>query len=108
MHDEEFDDALMSGDNSRFGDFTKNDARDMQRMGIEQELRRNYRPLSAFSFTVILAGTWEFLLISNGQALIDGGPAGLFWSYIWSFFGVGIVMLSLAEMASMAPHSGGM
>lgn len=44
---------------------------------------------------------------ANTQGLIDGGIAGLFWSYLWTFIGFGIVMLSLAEMASMAPTSGG-
>jgi len=31
----------------------------------------------------------------------------LFWSYVWTFIGFGFVILSLAEMASMAPISGG-
>jgi hypothetical protein len=37
------------------------------------------------------------------QGLVDGGPAGLIWSYIWTFFGFVFVVMSLAEMASMAP-----
>jgi choline transport protein len=41
---------------------TRADNRDMQRMGKVQELRRNYRPLSALAFTVILQGVWEVLL----------------------------------------------
>ena len=86
---------------------TVHDEKDMNRMGRKQELIRNFRPLSAFSFTVILQATWEFLLISNTQGLVDGGLAGLFWSYIWTFIGFGIVMISLAEMASMAPISAG-
>jgi amino acid transporter len=44
---------------------------------------------------------------ANTQGLIDGGLAGLFWTYVWTFIGFGIVMMSLAEMASMAPISGG-
>lgn len=39
--------------------------------------------------------------------LINGGAAGLFWSYIWTFVGFIFIVLSLAEMASMAPTSGG-
>src|ERR1700733_11756184 len=38
---------------------------------------------------------------ANTQGLTDGGIAGLFWSFVWTFLGLGIVMLSLAEMASM-------
>ncbi|RFU31627.1 hypothetical protein B7463_g4724, partial [Scytalidium lignicola] len=86
---------------------TQNDRKDMDRMGKVQELRRNFRPLSALSFTVILQGTWEVLLVATTQGLVDGGPAGLFWTYIWTFVGMSFVNISLAEMASMAPTSGG-
>jgi choline transport protein len=41
---------------------TQADRADMFRMGKVQELRRNYRPLSALAFTVILQGTWEVLM----------------------------------------------
>ena len=96
-----------TGLSARDKNHTVFDQSNMDRMGRKQELIRNYRPLSAFSFTVILQATWEFLLISNTQGLVDGGLAGLFWTYIWTFIGFGIVMISLAEMASMAPISGG-
>ncbi|RDW56626.1 hypothetical protein BP5796_13091 [Coleophoma crateriformis] len=87
--------------------FTKNDQHDMYRMGQIQELRRSYRPLSALSFATVLTAIWEYLMMANTQGLTDGGLAGLFWSYIWTFVGFGFVILSLAEMASMAPISGG-
>ena len=87
--------------------FTRNDKKDMKRMGKSQELRRNFRPLSALAFTVILQGTWEVLLAASTQGLVDGGLAGLFWSYLWTFGGMMLVNVSLAEMASMAPTSGG-
>lgn len=43
--------------------YTKRDYRNMTRMGKRQELMRNFRPLSALSFTVLLQATWEFLLM---------------------------------------------
>ncbi|EMD93073.1 hypothetical protein COCC4DRAFT_196681 [Bipolaris maydis ATCC 48331] len=86
---------------------TRADQADMMRMGKVQELKRNYRPLSALAFTVILQGTWEVLLTATYQGLVDGGPAGLIWSFVWTWFGFSTVMLSLAEMASMAPTAGG-
>ncbi|KAJ7821642.1 amino acid permease-domain-containing protein [Mycena leptocephala] len=79
----------------------------MRRMGKQQELMRNFRRVSSFSFTVMLTATWEYLLIANTQGLTNGGLAGLWWSFVWSFFLLGLIMLSLAEMASMAPTSGG-
>lgn len=42
--------------------YTRADHADMHRMGKEAELKRNYRPLSALAFTVILQGTWEVLM----------------------------------------------
>ncbi|EEA19151.1 GABA permease, putative [Talaromyces marneffei ATCC 18224] len=75
---------------------------DMHRMG-----KRNLRPLAALSFASVLQATWEFLLISNSQGLENGGMAGLFWSFVWTFVGFGFIIASLSEMASMAPTSGG-
>ena len=43
--------------------FTRKDQREMQRLGKKQELLRNFRPLSAFSFTVLIQASWEFLLM---------------------------------------------
>lgn len=88
-------------------DPTPLDRREMKRMGKAQELRRNFRPLSTIAFTVVLQGTWEVLLTATYQGLVDGGLAGLIWSYVWTFIGFSFVMASLAEMASMAPTSGG-
>lgn len=96
---EEYHDSLKG--------YTRADRADMSRMGKQQELRRNYRPLSALAFTVILQGCWEVLLTATYQGLVDGGPAGLIWSFVWTWFGFSTVMLSLAEMSSMAPTAGG-
>lgn len=40
---------------------------------------------------------------ANTQGLIAGGLAGLFWSLVWCYAGQTFIVLSLAEMASMAP-----
>ena len=50
---------------------------------------------------------YQVLLVASTQGLIAGGVAGLFWSYVWTYAGMALVVLSLAEMASMAPTSGG-
>ncbi|CAN8104703.1 unnamed protein product [Discula destructiva] len=87
--------------------FTEFDQKDMYRMGKKQELKRNYRPLSVLSFAVVLTAIWEYLMLACTQGLVDGGTAGLFWSYVWTFAGFTFVEMSLAEMSSMAPTSGG-
>lgn len=40
-------------------------------------------------------------MIACTQGLVNGGIAGLFWSYMWTFVGFTFVEMSLAEMASM-------
>ena len=87
--------------------FTDQDKIDMKRMGIRQELGRRFRQISSIAFTTTTMSTWETLLTVNTQGLIDGGLAGLFWSLVWSYIGQAFVVLSLAEMASIAPTAGG-
>ncbi|PNS19429.1 Choline transport protein [Sphaceloma murrayae] len=72
------------------------DKRDMHRMGKKQEFRRNFRLISTIGFTS-----------ANSQGLVAGGPPALFWSLVWCYTGQTFVVLSLAEMASMAPTAGG-
>ena len=56
---------------------------------------------------LLLAFQAHMTVSATTQGLVDGGIAGLIWSYVWTFFGMGLVNISLAEMASMAPTSGG-
>jgi amino acid transporter len=58
-------------------------------------------------FTSMVQSTWEIILIAPIGGLLNGGLAGLFWGYIWTFIGFVFIVMSLAEMASMAPTSGG-
>lgn len=55
----------------------------------------------------MIQGTWEVVLLANTAGMVNGGLAGLFWGYIWTFVGFFSIVMSLAEMASMAPTSGG-
>lgn len=72
-----------------------------------QELRRDFNQFSAVAFNVILQGAWEVILVASTEGLVNGGVAGMFWSYVWTFAGMTLVTLSLAEMASMTPGPGG-
>ena len=77
-------------------------------MGKKPQLRRYFRQISIISLVCVLVSTWEVLSLANAHGLTDGGRAGLFWSYLWTFVGFGLITVSLAEIASMAPTSGGM
>ena len=41
---------------------TAGDQRDMYRMGKQQELRRNFRFVSIFGYSMVLMATWETIL----------------------------------------------
>ncbi|KAK6819479.1 hypothetical protein PG987_015962 [Apiospora arundinis] len=83
------------------------DRRDMTRMGKKQELKRNFRFLSIFGFTMILMQSWEAIFGLSIIGLTNGGTAGYIWMYFVSWVGFTFVNLSMAEMASMAPTTGG-
>ncbi|KAB8068941.1 amino acid transporter [Aspergillus leporis] len=86
---------------------TVKDKADMSALGREQVLRRNFRYISIVGFGCTLIATWEVVLTLLQQGLTDGGTAGLIWGFLIVACGFLLVFLSLAEMASMAPTSGG-
>lgn len=51
--------------------------------------------------------TWEAVFNSVSYSLPNGGLPSMIYMYLVSFFGFGAAILSMAEMASMAPTSGG-
>ena len=54
----------------------------MKRLGKEQEMTRVFKQASLVSFTAILMGSWQWILLANSQGLVAGGRGGLFWSYV--------------------------
>jgi choline transport protein len=96
------DESARSGWND-----TRQDEIDMQRLGKKQEFNRNFGFMSTLGFVSIYMATWEFVLVSLSAGLINGGLAGLFWMFLGTVLCYSTVVLSLAEMESMAPTSGG-
>ncbi|KAG9203869.1 hypothetical protein G6514_002030 [Epicoccum nigrum] len=86
---------------------TANDQKDMLRMGKQQELRRNFGLVSIFGYSMILMATWENTLTTLFIPLTNGGPGGAIVMFLVTAVGMGLVVVSMAEMASMAPTSGG-
>lgn len=86
---------------------TPDDQKDMHRMGKMQEMRRNFRFVSIFGYSMILMATWETGLTTLGLPLLNGGTGGAIFVYIATALGMCFVITSMAEMASMAPTSGG-
>jgi choline transport protein len=58
-------------------------------------------------YIIVLGLTWEFSIVTSVFSLANGGTAGAIWLVLIVTFGMFTVMLSMAEMASMAPTSGG-
>lgn len=69
--------------------------------------QRNFGFSSIFGLSLILMSSWESLLGIIALGLSNGGPSGLLYSYLASFICFTAVVASMAEMASMAPTSGG-
>ncbi|KAL8698287.1 MAG: hypothetical protein Q9201_006657 [Fulgogasparrea decipioides] len=86
---------------------TELDVRDMKRMGKTQSFQRNFAFLSTLGFSMVLMCSWEAELATATFALTNGGTAGAIYIYIFTFFGFGMAIISMAEMASMAPTAGG-
>lgn len=85
---------------------TRIDAGDMRRMGKSQELIRHYHLSSIVSFSALATSAWELALFQATPGIINGGLPTLIYSNVWCFIGFFPVVLSLAEMASMAPIAG--
>ncbi|USW54167.1 Putative amino acid/polyamine transporter I [Septoria linicola] len=83
------------------------DRKDMQRMGKQQEFKRNFSFIPIFGFAAVLMMTWASVLSSASYVLPNGGLPAMIWIYVVTLFGFGCAILSMAEMASMAPTSGG-
>lgn len=88
-------------------DCTQADYVDMRRLGTKQELRRNFRFTSILGFVAVAMGTWEVTLSATAAGLTNGGTGGMIWMFLGSFICFGSIVLSLAEMSSMAPTAGG-
>ncbi|KAF2766876.1 amino acid transporter [Teratosphaeria nubilosa] len=83
------------------------DQLDMHRMGKEQQTKRNFHFLTIFGFTMVLMATWEAQFSASTFSLTNGGTAGAIWIYVGTFVGFLAAIASMAEMASMAPTTGG-
>jgi hypothetical protein len=86
---------------------TEEDRSNMHRMGKTQELRRNFSFIPTFGFSAVLMISWEAMLNATSYSIPNGGLPAMIWMYVVSLFGMGAAIVSMAEMASMAPTSGG-
>lgn len=86
---------------------TAEDDQDMRRLGKKQQLSRQFHALSIFGLTSVVMFTWQAILSTAIFSLINGGRGGSVYSFLATWILTIPVVASMAEMASMAPTSGG-
>ena len=83
------------------------DAYYLERMGKRQVLKRNFGFMQMIGFSCTILVTWEAVLLTFQIGYNNGGPAGAVYGFLLVWLGTACTYLSLSEMASMAPTSGG-
>ncbi|KAJ4299251.1 hypothetical protein N0V90_004495 [Kalmusia sp. IMI 367209] len=83
------------------------DAQELAKVGKKSVLRRNFAFLSILGFSCSLMITWEGLCSVFIFGLMDGGPAGLIYGFLFCWIGYATVVATMGELVSMWPTAGG-
>lgn len=76
-------------------------------LGYKQAFRREFTPLEVFGIAFSIIGLLPSIASVLVYALPNGGPAAMVWGWVVASLGVLLVGISMAELASAAPTSGG-
>ena len=76
-------------------------------LGYKQEFRREFAPLEVFGVAFSIIGLLPSIASVLVYALPNGGPVAMVWGWAVASIGVLLVGISMAELASAAPTSGG-
>ncbi|RYP93603.1 hypothetical protein DL770_000235 [Monosporascus sp. CRB-9-2] len=80
----------------------------LESLGYRQEFRREFTRWSTLSYAISILGVLGSVPASWGAPLASGGPATAVWTWVsGSFFSL-CIALSVAELVSAYPTSGGM
>lgn len=79
---------------------TTHDIRDMSALGLYPTFKRRFRFIAMVAFSSMVTVAWQNVLAVFQFALYNGGTGGLFWGFIFSMCGMGLIYLSLAELSS--------
>ncbi|KAF2439660.1 amino acid transporter [Karstenula rhodostoma CBS 690.94] len=83
------------------------DERELARVGKKSVLRRNFAFLSILGLSCSLMITWEGLCSVFIFGLMNGGPAGLIYGFLFCWVGYATVVATMGELVSMWPTAGG-
>ena len=76
-------------------------------LGVKQELRRNFSPLSMLGLAFAILNSWTALSASLSLALPSGGPTSVIWGLVTAGICNLCLAASLAEFLSAYPTAGG-
>lgn len=76
-------------------------------LGYKQEFRREFAPLEVFGIAFSIIGLLPSIASVLVYALPNGGPVAMVWGWAVASLGTLLVGISMAELASAAPTSGG-
>lgn len=79
---------------------TPADIDDMHALGLHPTFKRRFKFVAMVAFSSMVTVAWQNLAAVFQFALYDGGIGGLFWGFLFSMVGMGLVYLSLAELSS--------
>ncbi|KAF2035372.1 hypothetical protein EK21DRAFT_54500 [Setomelanomma holmii] len=77
------------------------DARELALVGKKSVLRRNFSPIAILGLSCSLMITWEGLFSVFIFGLLNGGPAGLIYSYLICWAGWACVAATMGELVSI-------
>ncbi|OCH88536.1 APC amino acid permease [Obba rivulosa] len=77
-------------------------------LGYKQEFKRVFTPLELFGITFGVICPFPSITAVLGDALPNGGPVALVWGWAVCAVFVTFIALTLAELGSAAPTSGGL
>ncbi|KAF2178040.1 amino acid transporter [Zopfia rhizophila CBS 207.26] len=83
------------------------DDQHLARLGKRPVLKRSFGFMSMLGFSCTVLITWEGILMTSVQGLMNGGPAGVIWGYLVVWLGTLSTFATIAELASMAPTAAG-
>lgn len=76
-------------------------------LGVKQELKRNFSPLSMLGLAFAILNSWTALSTSLSLALPSGGPTSVIWGLVTAGIFNLCLAASLAEFLSAYPTAGG-
>ncbi|KAI1438341.1 amino acid transporter [Xylaria sp. CBS 124048] len=79
----------------------------LTRLGKKPVLTRRFGFMTSLGFSCTVLITWEGALFVFLSGLQNGGPSGIIYGYILVWAGMLSLMITLSELVSMAPTSGG-